>query len=106
MLELIVPFSIKTTNCPNCFPSKGIAIGSVSVSFNILEISDIIQLFTAFGLLHIVIALSNKSDKYLDDVIIFASFSDKLYCSKYLCFLLSGNSGKVFFMFCIYSSES
>ena len=68
--------------------------------------SDIIQLFTAFGLLHTFIALSNKSDKYFDAVIILASFSDKLYCSKYLCFLLSGSSGNVFLIFSIYSSES
>ena len=68
--------------------------------------SDIIQLFTAFGLLHIFIAPSNKSDRYFDDVIIFASFSDNFYSSKYLCFLLSGNSGNAFLIFSIYSSES
>ena len=44
--------------------SKGIDIGSVSVSFKILDISDIIQLFTAFGLFHTLTAPSNKSDKY------------------------------------------
>ena len=106
ILELIVPLSIKITNFPNWFPSNGIAIGSVSVSFKILDISDIIQLFTAFGLLHTFIALSNKSDKYFDAVIIFASFSDNSYSFKYLSFLVSGNSGKVFLIFSIYSSES
>ena len=30
-----------------CLASKGISFGSISVSFNILEISDIIQLLTA-----------------------------------------------------------
>jgi len=39
--------------------------------------SEIIQLFTAFALLHIAVAFSNRSDKYFDDVIMFASFSDK-----------------------------
>ena len=42
--------------------------GSNSLSFNILDISDIIQLHTAFGLLDILVASSNKFDKYLDDV--------------------------------------
>ena len=54
--------------------SKGIDIGSVSVSFKILDISDIIQLFTAFGLLHTLTAPSNKSDKYFEEVKSFASF--------------------------------
>ena len=54
--------------------SKGIDIGSVSVSFKILDISDIIQLFTAFGLLHTLTAPSNKSDKYFEEVKSFASW--------------------------------
>ena len=37
---------------------------SSSSSFKILDISEIIQLFTAFGLLQTFIVSSNKSDKY------------------------------------------
>ena len=74
MLELIVPLSIKITNFPNWLLSNGISIGSVSVSFNILDISEIIQLLTALGSLHTLIAPSNKSDRYFEDVIKFASF--------------------------------
>src|SRR5699024_2508441 len=96
---------IKIINFPSSSAVKGISFASISSSFKILDISDIIQLFTAFGLLQTFIVSSNKSDKYLEDVIIPASFSDNLYSSKYLLFLLSGSSGKLFLIFSIYSSD-
>ena len=45
-------------------------------------------------------------DKYLDETIIPASFSDILYSFLYLSYLLSGNSGKLFLTFSIYSSDN
>jgi aspartyl-tRNA(Asn)/glutamyl-tRNA(Gln) amidotransferase subunit B len=75
-------------------------------SFNIREMSDKIQLATAFAFLHIFSASSNKFDKYLEAVSNLASFSDSLYSSMYLDFLLSGNSGSVFLIFSIYSSDN
>ena len=74
MLELIVPLSIKIINFPSSSGVNGISFASSSSSLNTHDISDIIQLFTAFGLLHTFIVSSNKSDKYLDDVNILASF--------------------------------
>ena len=78
MLELIVPLSIRITNLANSSAPKGIWTASISFSFNILEISEIIQLLTALWFPHISDAFSNKSDKCFDAVIIPASFSDNL----------------------------
>ena len=79
MLELIVPFSINVTTFAKSSALKGIFSGSSSFSFNILEISEIIQLLTAFLFPHILLASSNKSDKYFELVIIFASLSANPY---------------------------
>ena len=106
ILELIVPLSIKITKFASSFAVNGISTGSISFSFKILEISEIIQLLTALWLPQILLASSNKFDKYLEETIIPASFSDILYSFLYLSYLLSGNSGKFFFTFSIYSSDN
>ena len=106
MLELIVPLSIRITNLASSSAVKGISFGSISFSFNILDISEIIQLLTALWLLQILDAFSNKSDKYLEATIILASFSDILYSFIYLSYLVSGSSGKLFLTFFIYSSDN
>ena len=106
ILLLIVPFSISVISSARCSGVNGISSGSSSFSFSTFAMSDISQFDTAFGFPQIFVDASKKSERCFELESIFASFSVSLYSSRYLCFLLSGNSGKLFFIFSMYSSDS
>ena len=102
---LMVPFSIRFISSARCSCVNGIWFGSSSFSFRILEMSDNIQFAVIFAFLQMAVVFSNKLDRYLEAVNKLASLSDNANSCRYRAFLDSGNSGSVFLMSSMYSSD-